>query len=295
MNEIEKNSLKAWWLAARPKTLTGAAVPVMIGVATAFADGTFQMIPAMLCFLFAFLMQIDANFVNDYYDFKKGLDDEHRLGPKRACAEGWISLPAMRNGIIVTTLLSCMAGLPLVFYGGNWLVMIGVACVLFTFLYTTTLARVGAGDLLVLLFFGIVPVCMTYYLQTNGITWQVFLLSLASGLVVDGLLVVNNYRDVENDKRGGKVTLVVLLGKKIAENLYLWLGITAVALCQTMWMSGQILAAVLPFLFLVFHVFTWRKMKKIAVGKELNQVLGDTARNIFIFGLLVTIGLIIKV
>ena len=136
---------------------------------------------------------------------------------------------------------------------------------------------------------------MTYYLQTNGITWQVFLLSLASGLVVDGLLVVNNYRDVENDKRGGKVTLVVLLGKKTAENLYLWLGITAVALCQTMWMSGQILAAVLPFLFLVFHVFTWRKMKKIAVGKELNLVLGDTARNIFIFGLLVTIGLIIKV
>ncbi|MBO5880820.1 MAG: 1,4-dihydroxy-2-naphthoate octaprenyltransferase [Paraprevotella sp.] len=295
MNEIEKNSLKAWWLAARPKTLTGAAVPVMIGVATAFADGTFQMIPAMLCFLFAFLMQIDANFVNDYYDFKKGLDDEHRLGPKRACAEGWISLPAMRNGIIVTTLLSCMAGLPLVLYGGYWLVMIGVACVLFTFLYTTTLARVGAGDLLVLLFFGIVPVCMTYYLQTHCITWQVFLLSLASGLVVDGLLVVNNYRDVENDKRGGKVTLVVLLGKKTAENLYLWLGITTVALCQTMWMSGQILAAVLPFLFLVFHVFTWRKMKKIAVGKELNQVLGDTARNIFIFGLLVTIGLIIKV
>ena len=295
MNEIETNSLKAWGLAARPKTLTGAAVPVMIGVATAFADGTFQMIPAMLCFLFAFLMQIDANFVNDYYDFKKGLDDEHRLGPKRACAEGWISLPAMRNGIIVTTLLSCMAGLPLVLYGGCWLVMIGVACVLFTFLYTTTLARVGAGDLLVLLFFGIVPVCMTYYLQTHCITWQVFLLSLASGLVVDGLLVVNNYRDVENDKRGGKVTLVVLLGKKTAENLYLWLGITAVALCQTMWMSGQILAAVLPFLFLVFHVFTWRKMKKIAVGKELNQVLGDTARNIFIFGLLVTIGLIIKV
>ena len=79
MNEIEKNSLKAWWLAARPKTLTGAAVPVMIGVATAFADGTFQMIPAMLCFLFAFLMQIDANFVNDYYDFKKGLDDEQVL------------------------------------------------------------------------------------------------------------------------------------------------------------------------------------------------------------------------
>ena len=87
-------------LAARPKTLTGAAVPVMIGVSAAWNDGFFRPVPALLCFLFAFLMQIDANFINDYYDFQKGLDDEKRLGPKRACAEGWITLPAMRRGII---------------------------------------------------------------------------------------------------------------------------------------------------------------------------------------------------
>ena len=106
MSHISTNSPHAWILAARPKTLTGAAVPVMIGISAAWADGFFRPVPALLCFLFAFLMQIDANFINDYYDFRKGLDDEKRLGPKRACAEGWITLPAMRRGIICTTLLS---------------------------------------------------------------------------------------------------------------------------------------------------------------------------------------------
>ena len=124
MSHISTNSPHAWMLAARPKTLTGAAVPVMIGVSAAWNDGFFRPVPALLCFLFAFLMQIDANFINDYYDFQKGLDDEKRLGPKRACAEGWITLPAMRRGIICTTLLSCLTGLPLVWYGGWTMVLV---------------------------------------------------------------------------------------------------------------------------------------------------------------------------
>ena len=99
-SSVKTNSISAWMLAARPKTLTGAAVPVMTGIAMAYADGSFHLMPAVLCLLFAFLMQIDANFVNDYYDFKKGIDDEKRLGPKRACAEGWITMSAMRRGII---------------------------------------------------------------------------------------------------------------------------------------------------------------------------------------------------
>ena len=147
-------------------------------------------------------MQIDANFINDYYDFQKGLDDEKRLGPKRACAEGWITLPAMRRGIICTTLLSCLTGLPLVWYGGWTMVLVGVCCVAFCFLYTTCMARLGLGDLLVLVFFGLIPVGATYYLQSGTVVPEVWALSLACGLAIDCLLVANNYRDRDNDKVG---------------------------------------------------------------------------------------------
>ena len=159
MNDIAVNSFKAWMLASRPKTLTGAAVPVMIGLSMAYAtlgaDG-FKVLPAVLCMLFAFVMQIDANFVNDYFDFLRGNDDESRLGPLRACSQGWITAPAMRMALLVTTVLACCIGLPLVLFGGFEMVLVGLACVLFCFLYTTSLSYHGLGDLIVLVFFGLV-------------------------------------------------------------------------------------------------------------------------------------------
>ncbi len=292
-SRIQTNSLRAWILAARPQTLTSAAVPVMTGTAAAWTDGSLLFVPAVLCFIFAFLMQIDANFINDYYDFRNGLDNKDRLGPKRACAEGWITLPAMRKGIACTSVLSCLTGLPLVIYGGWNMVIIGACCVAFCFLYTTCMARMGLGDLLVLVFFGIVPVCTTYYLQTGTLTPKIWILSLACGLVTDCLLVVNNYRDRENDKTGGKITLVVKIGEKAAENLYLWLGFAAVGLCQAMWHFGQPAAALLPICYLGLHLTTWKHLTSIRRGKALNHTLGETARNILVFGMLLTIGLII--
>ena len=118
MEIVQVNSIKAWLLAARPKTLAGAATPVLLGCALAYADSCFQMTPALLCFAFAFLMQIDANFINDYFDYLKGSDREDRLGPERACAQGWITLNAMRKGIALTTATACLAGLCLLAYGG---------------------------------------------------------------------------------------------------------------------------------------------------------------------------------
>ena len=108
MEEVKRNSLRAWILAARPKTLTGAITPVMIGSALAYMDGHFQWLPALICCLFAGLMQIAANFINDLFDYLKGTDREDRLGPERACAQGWISPRAMRNGIIVTVLFAAV-------------------------------------------------------------------------------------------------------------------------------------------------------------------------------------------
>ena len=207
-NVVETNSVKAWLLASRPKTLTGAAVPVMIATALALRDSVWQIntMPVVLCFLFAFIMQIDANFINDYFDFVRHNDDETRLGPKRTCSQGWITVGAMRRGIAVATVSACLVGVPLIAWGGVWMVVFGLLCVVFCFLYTTHLSYIAMGDVLVLLFFGIVPVTLTYYLEmpagSQPVTWEVFIAALACGIVIDALLVVNNYRDLAGDRRG---------------------------------------------------------------------------------------------
>lgn len=293
-NAVKVNSLKAWVLASRPKTLSGAAVPVMIGVSLAFScsGGAVRLLPAMLCLLFAFFMQIDANLVNDYFDFVKGTDDEKRLGPKRACAEGWVTLKAMRSAIILATCLSCAVGLPLVLYGGWNMVVVGAACVLFCFLYTTCLSYWGFGDVLVLLFFGIVPVCATYYIVMpagmQAVSFQVFMASVSCGLAVDALLIVNNYRDIDNDRKAGKKTLVVIIGKEAAGKLYLITGIAATIILLAVFWGKPVAYA--PLLYLVPHIKTYKDLVRIKQGVELNKVLSTTARNIFIYGLLVAAG-----
>lgn len=321
--EIKTNSLKAWILAARPKTLAAAAVPVMMGIALAYRDsvkfanttfiiepdvvmtgvegkefyfdGVFQWIPAILCLLFAWIMQIDSNFVNDYFDYLKGADGEDRLGPKRACAEGWITKKAMKWGIAITTLLGCATGLPLIYYGGAELIWIGVLCVVFCFLYTIKLSYIGLGDILVLAFFGFVPVCCTYYVlmpaPINFNLDEVPCAGLACGLVVDTLLVLNNFRDREQDKKNDKMTLVVRLGEKNSIWLYKHLGFFGFAIMGVMNFHDLTTEnSVVPFylifiIYAVLHFKTYRTMIRINEGRELNKVLGMTARNIFVFGI----------
>lgn len=283
---VRQNSLKAWFLASRPKTLTAAAVPVMLATAMAWTThGTeVNWLAAVLCFLFAFTMQIDANFVNDYFDCVRGNDDETRLGPKRACAMGWISLRAMRWAMVITSLVSCVVGLPLAWIGGWEMIAVGISCVLFCFLYTTCLSYWGMGDLLVLVFFGIVPVCCSYYVETGTMSTDVFLVSLACGLVIDTLLIINNYRDIENDRRAGKRTIAVFIGKTAMLNVYLAILPVAVVVMMLVFKSDLMYAA--SFLLFVVHVNTWNKMKQIGEGRALNRILGMTARNIFLFGIL---------
>ena len=298
--KIKTDSVQAWLLAARPKTLSGAAVPVMIGVALAWVDvpsyigAEFSWTAALLCLLFSFAMQIDANFINDFFDFANGTDDaETRLGPRRACAQGWVKLDSMKKAIALTTCMACVIGLPLVYYGGFEMIFVGIVCVIFAFLYTTFFSYQGLGDLLVLVFFGIVPVCCTYYVQLHVVTALVFLASLACGLVIDALLIVNNFRDRDNDRLAGKNTIIVRLGAKAGLQLYVGVGLAAVILGGTFWMNGHILASLLPLLYLVLHLFTYLKMKRIYQGKALNLILGETARNIFIYGVLVSVGLLL--
>ena len=298
--KIKTDSARAWLLAARPKTLSGAAVPVMIGVALAWVDArqydgdVFSWVAAVLCLLFSFAMQIDANFINDFFDFANGTDDaETRLGPRRACAQGWVKLDSMKRAIALTTCIACVIGLPLAWFGGLEMILVGILCVVFAFLYTTFFSYQGLGDLLVLLFFGIVPVCCTYYVQLHTVTWQVFLASLACGLVIDALLIINNFRDRDNDRLAGKNTIIVKMGPEAGLQLYLGVGIGAIILGGTFWMNGHPLATLLPVIYLLLHVFTYIKIKRIYQGKALNLCLGETARNIFIYGLCVSIGLLL--
>lgn len=303
--EVKKDSFKAWLLAARPKTLAGAAVPVMIGLALAWVDAkgyrtldgspVFKWPAAILCLLFAFIMQINANFVNDFVDCAKGTDNrETRLGPERACAQGWVSIERMKHAIAATTCLACLVGLPLVWFGGLEMLLVGLLCVLFCFLYTTHLSYMGLGDVLVLVFFGLVPVAITYYIQLHTFTIEVIMASLACGMVIDALLLVNNFRDRDTDRVAGKNTLVVRIGEKAALGCYLGVGVVACLMGAVFALNGRWCAFGLPFAYLLLHVLTFLKMKRIWQGRELNKCLGETARNIFVYGLLVAIGILLS-
>lgn len=285
--------LKYWLFAARPKTLSAALIPVVCATALAAAEDHFSWRPALLCALFAALMQIAANFINDLYDFLRGTDREDRLGPERACAQGWISPREMKWGIAITLMAACTVGLCLLPYGGTFLIGIGVACVIFAFLYTTLLSYMGFGDILVWVFFGFVPVCGTYYVQALQLTPSVWWLAAACGLVTDTLLVLNNYRDRHQDAESGKRTLVVALGEKFGSMLYLVQGILGYVCVAMPALYGHTWCALLPLFYILPHLLTWRKMVSIHEGRALNKILGFTSQNMLIFALLTAISLVV--
>ncbi|MBO5135265.1 MAG: 1,4-dihydroxy-2-naphthoate octaprenyltransferase [Bacteroidaceae bacterium] len=298
MEKIKKNSAKAWWLAMRPKTLSAALIPVCVASALAYAHHSFSLWPALLCGVFAALMQVAANFINDLFDFLKGSDREDRLGPERACAQGWISPTAMKVGIGITLVLAAVAGFSLIYYINEWsmaLIALGAICVLFAFLYTTLLSYCGLGDLLVWIFFGLVPVCGTYYVQAGTFTPEVWWLAAACGLVSDTLLVVNNYRDRDADRVSGKRTLIVVLGEPFGRYFYLLQGVAAYVCVAMTALYGHLWMAVLPLFYLLPHYLTWNKMVQIGSGRELNRVLGFTSRNMLTLALLVVAALCMEV
>lgn len=299
------NSFAAWVLAVRPYSLGASMIPVAVGSALAWSDGGFHPVAALLCLLFAVLAQCTANLVNDLWDFLRGADRPDRLGPDRAFAKGYITLPAMKTGIALFTLAACAAGCGLLFWAlrhgvlrfGGWeLVAAGVLCILFAYLYTAgpwPLAYHGLGDAAVVAFFGLVPACFTYYLQTGTCSLPVVVAAAACGLVIDTMLWVNNFRDRAEDARCGKRTIVVCLGEQVGRWGYLALGVTAEALCLSLLLDGRLWGALLPLLYGIPFFRTWRKMIRIDHGDGLNVCLGETARNMLLFGVLFTIGILL--
>jgi 1,4-dihydroxy-2-naphthoate octaprenyltransferase len=292
---VKKNSLRAWYLAARPKTLSAAAIPVLVAWALAGRDGVFRWAPAVICLAFAVMAQVVANFANDYFDYKKGVDGVERLGPKRAVAEGWIAPKTMLRVTVGLLGAASGVGITLVHYGGWELVWVGVAVALFALAYSGgpyPLAYHGWGDVCVWVFFGIVPVGFTYYVQALQWTAAVGVCGAAVGLTVINILVANNFRDRYSDAATGKKTSIVLFGEAFGKRFYLINGIAAVLCCQYFWREGAAGAALLPVIYLFFHLRAWRKMAAIGGGRALIGILEESSRNVLIFGVLLAVGLL---
>jgi 1,4-dihydroxy-2-naphthoate octaprenyltransferase len=287
----KKNVVAAWIEAARPKTLAASISPVLLGVALAYYDGAFDIVPAILCLGVALFAQIASNFANDYFDFKKGADNEERLGPERAVAQGWISPKAMLIGTFVILGLACLLGLILIQFADWRLLGVGIAIAICVLAYSAgpfPLAYNGMGDLCVLLFYGVIPVCFTYYIQTLHFSLLSFLLSLALGFLSVNILVVNNYRDYEQDKKAHKRTTIVLFGRRFGRVFYILNQCMAFLLVFPLLLDAPWWVL---FLFAVLFTLCFYTTKELFTleGRALNRTLGYTARNVFLFALVLSL------
>ncbi|OAN64390.1 1,4-dihydroxy-2-naphthoate octaprenyltransferase [Balneola sp. EhC07] len=294
---MNTSNLKIWVEAARPKTLAAAFVPVLVGATIAYQHELINWMATTVALICAFLIQIGTNFANDYFDFVKGADTEERIGFERATAKGLISPKTMLNATIICMTLAFLFGLYLVWIGGAVVLIIGLSSLLFGVLYTGgpfPLGYNGLGDLFVFIFFGIVAVMTTYYV--NALSWSVdtFWASLAVGALCTNILVVNNLRDVEQDKIAGKKTLGVLFGETMLKVEYTLMLLLAFAIPPHFYFQLDYEVWIfLPFLILpiaLLHTKTiWTETEK----RNLNQQLEKTAKFMTLFGLLFSIGIIL--
>lgn len=285
MSERKQVFRSAWVGAARPRTLFASISPVLAGCVLAWYDGVFHPIPALLCLLVALLAQIASNFANDYFDFRKGADREDRLGPQRAVATGQITPKAMLWATFTTLGVACLFGCMLIYYGGWILLPVGIGMALCVLAYSAgpfPLAYNGLGDVCVLLFYGIVPVCFTYYVQAHTFSLFAFLISLAVGFLSVNILVVNNYRDYEQDKLSRKRTTIVLFGRCFGRIIYLVNGLLALLIVLPIILQSSELVMLLFATYFALFFVIWRKFCRLE-GVALNKLLGQTSMLVFLF------------
>lgn len=282
---------KIWIEAARLRTLPVSIAGVIAAVGVAKWEHRFMWLPSLICLIFAILAQITSNFANEYYDFKRGTDKKGRVGPRRGVTEGDISPKTLRNVTFATLFLACTIGCCLIPFGGWWLIPVGITIAVFALAYSTgpyPLSYHGLGDIAVLVFFGLVPVNFTYYVQAGGWSPFALLVSIAIGLMGVNVLLVNNYRDMDDDKEAGKHTTVVIFGRKVAGTFYLVSGGIAVSFLAPIWVLLPKWALFIPILHMIMHINTWRMLISCQ-GSALNPLLGKTGRNMLVFSALLTI------
>lgn len=286
----------AWWLALRPKTLTVSFVPVLVGSAVAWSQShMLHWLPALVALLAAMLIQIGTNLHNDVSDFERGADTPERLGPPRATAMGWLPAATVRRAAWVAFGLAFNFGVYLVWYGGWPIVAIGLCSLLAGWAYTggpRPIAYTPFGELFVVLFFGLLAVGGSYYLQALTLDPAAVVAALAVGSMAAGVITVNNYRDRETDARAGKYTLAVLAGRRGAQALYVLEMLAPFALLPALaLLSGQGAKLLLPLLLLPA---VWRQIgrfRREAPGPVFNELLARTAKLQFLFGVLLALAL----
>lgn len=273
--------MKEWIEAMRLRTLPVSVAGVVGGTACALYHRGFSLLPFLICLFFAILAQIASNFANEYYDFKNGLDKKGREGFRRGVTEGDIKPEDMKKATFLTLGLAVAVGSSLIIWGGWWLIFIGMAVAIFALAYSTgpfPLSHNGLGEVAVVIFFGFVPVVFTDYVQTGILYFDspVILVSAAIGLMAANVLIVNNYRDVEDDKKVGKRTSVVILGKNVMSGIYFADGMLAaifLAMASSplpFWVSAGWLS------YFAFHTMLWDKMRSLS-GSALNDILKWTS------------------
>lgn len=290
------NKFESWVLASRPKTLLAAFVPVLVGSAIAYNDGMFQPAASIVALLCAVLIQIGTNWVNDLFDFLSGKDTEERVGPTRVLAAGLISVKEMKFGIILIFTITFIIGLYLVYVAGWLLLLIGILSIIAGIGYTAgpyPLAYNGLGDIFVFIFFGLIGTVGTYYVQTLEVTGFVLWASIPVGALITNILVINNFRDIEEDRSSGKQTLAVKLGKRFTQTQYLiFMVFSYLVLAVVFFTFKQSFFVFLPILTLPLSI---RLIKMIYTlqGEALNKTLELTAKLSAIYGILFAIGILL--
>lgn len=287
---------QVWMLASRPKTLPAAAAPALAGSAVAFYEGVFRPGPALAALLGALLLQIGANLANDVFDYHKGADTADRLGPLRVTQAGLLSPRQVLAGTWVVFGLASLLGLYLIWQAGWPVLVIGLASILAALAYTGgpyPLGYNGLGELFVFLFFGVVAVCGTYFVQAWAVSTLAIWASIPVGLLVTAILVINNLRDIETDRVAGKRTLAVRFGAEGARREFLlWIGLAyLIPVLMVLLRVGPPLV-LLSWLSLPFAASQVRKAWRLS-GRPLNAVLAGAGQLALIFSLLLSLGLLI--
>jgi 1,4-dihydroxy-2-naphthoate octaprenyltransferase len=287
---------KPWLLASRPKTIFASVVPVMVGSALAISQGKFFLPYSIVALVCSVLIQIGTNFTNDLYDFLKGADNEKRKGPLRVLVSGLISVKEMKSGIVIVFGFAFLLGLYLVYSTDILILVVGVISIIAGLAYTAgpfPLAYNGLGDLFVFIFFGIIGTMGTFYLHTGEISLLAFYVSLPVGAVTTNILVVNNYRDINEDKEANKITLAVLIGKFLTTIEFILLIILCYVVTLILYFNFYFSYWIfLPLVTIPFAVVLIR-MLLVYKDEQLNQTLELTAKFSGLYGLLFSLGLVL--
>jgi 1,4-dihydroxy-2-naphthoate octaprenyltransferase len=285
-------------MAARPRTLPAAVAPVLVGTALAATEDTFRVLTFLAAMLGAVFIQIGTNLSNDYSDARRGADAEDRLGPVRVTAGGLVPPRQVLVATYVAFGLAVLAGAYLVATAGWELLLVGAASILAGVLYTggpRPYGYEGLGEVFVFLFFGVVAVTGSYFAQVERLTWEAFVLAVPVGLLAAAILVVNNVRDLETDRRAGKRTLAVRLGRPRARTLYAVMVYGAFACAPLPWLLGSAeLAAwlALPLLALPLAVPVVHTVRTRTDGPSLNGGLARTGMLQLVFCSLLSAGIL---